>query len=771
MKEQPQRLSGWNWTIAAISSILFVALMIGFALYRQTPPPAQPESAAPAEFSSGRAMQHLKIIAQKPHSIGTPAAEEVRQYLVKELNGMGASPVVQTASVVVQKDSKFTSGATVNNIVARLKGEGGSKAVLLMSHYDSAPTSPGASDDGSAVVTMLETLRALKSGPALKNDVIFLFTDGEEVGLLGAKAFVGENPLAKDVGLVLNFEARGVSGPAIMFETSAGNEWLIQEFAKAAPHPVANSLTYEIYKHMPNDTDLTVLKKAGYAGFNFAYINGVNRYHSRLDNIEHLDERSLQHQGSYALALTRHFGNLSLEQGPGNDATYFSVLSLFLVHYSTTLSIILAVVAALAFIGLIILGLKKKTLTVARMLWGLLAVSLSVIGSFVLVTVLVIVTFNKWQNGNNGLVLFVSFIALTVGVTSTMLILFRNKAGMQGLLIGGLSWWLLFMVVTMLLLPGGTYLFTWPLLFGVIGAGLILMTKDSAALTPKSFALYSLCAIPGLLLLAPLLYLLYTGIGLGVAGALMLLVVLLAALLIPHLHLITLQKKWLLPLISFAVCLVLLVIGIFSAGFNQDYPKTDSLFYVMNANAEKAIWASSDVKPDEWTAQFLSAQAEKGSLADYIPSNNLPILKAQAPLVSLAAPEIVLLDERTENQMRTLRLRVTTPRRAPLVSIYVDSKEGILDVAVNGKRVAGEDARNPPKYDNPWVLNYWAIPAEGIELTVSVKPSQALNINVVDSSYDLPQVPGKSLAGRPGHLMPAQFGYTDSTLVSKSVTF
>ena len=767
----PQRLSGWNRTIAAFASIVFIALVIGFALYRQTPPPAQPVSGPSAEFSSGRAMQHLRIIAQKPHSIGTPAAEEVRQYIFKELNEMGASPVIQTANVVTQKDSKFASGATVNNIVARLKGEGGSKAVLLMSHYDSAPTSPGASDDGSAVVTMLETLRALKSSPALKNDVIFLFTDGEEIGLLGAKAFVDQNPWAKDVGLALNFEARGVSGPAIMFETSAGNEWLIQEFAKAAPHPVANSLTYEIYKRLPNDTDLTVLKKAGYAGLNFAFINGVNRYHSRLDNVDHLDERSLQHQGSYALALTRHFGNLNLEHGPGNNnAIYFSVLSLFLVHYSTRLGILLAALATLAFIGLIVLGLKKKTLTVGRLLWGLLAVSLSVIASFVLVTVLVIVTFSKWQNGNNGFVLFVSLMALTLGITSTMLILFRNRASMQGLLIGGLSWWQLLMIVTTLLLPGGTYLFTWPLLFGIIGAGFILMTKDPALLSPKAFALYSLCAIPGLLLMPPLLYLLYTGIGLGVAGALMLLVVLLTALLIPHLYLITSQKKWLLPLGSSAVCLVLLVIGIFSASFNEDYPKTNSLFYVMNSK-EKAIWASSDVKPDEWTAQFLSAQAEKGSLSEYIPSNNLPILKAQAPLVSLAAPEIVLLDERTENQMRTLRLRVTTPRRAPLVSIHVDSKEGILDAAVNGQRVAGDDPRTPAKYDNPWVLNYWAVPVEGIELTVSVKPSQALNINVVDSSYDLPQVPGQSLAGRPGHLMPMQFGYTDSTLVSKSMTF
>src|SRR5258706_7442827 len=119
---------------------------------------------------------------------------------------------------------------------------------------------------------MLETLRALKSSPTLSNDVIALFSDGEEIGSLGAKAFVYQHPWAKDVGVVLNFEARGSSGPAIMFETSDKNGWLIKEVAKAAPRPAAHSLAPAIYQLLPNRTDFTVFKEAGFAGLNFAYI-------------------------------------------------------------------------------------------------------------------------------------------------------------------------------------------------------------------------------------------------------------------------------------------------------------------------------------------------------------------------------------------------------------------------------------------------------------------------------------------------------------------
>ena len=204
---------------------------------------------------------------------------------------------------------------------------------------------------------MLETLRALRaSGTPLRNDVIFLFTDGEENGLLGAHAFIDEHRWAKDVGLALNFEARGNSGPSIMFETSDENGWLIKEFAKAAPHPMANSLAYEIDKLLPNDTDFTVVKQAGLPGFNFAYIEGVSHYHTMLDRFEQFDERSLQHHGSYALALTRHFSDLNLIDRKEANAVYFDILGLILIHYPSTWVTPLSIFAFFSFAALVAFG-------------------------------------------------------------------------------------------------------------------------------------------------------------------------------------------------------------------------------------------------------------------------------------------------------------------------------------------------------------------------------------------------------------------------------
>jgi hypothetical protein len=598
--------------------------------------------------------------------------------------------------------------------------------------------------------------------------VIFLFTDVEEVGLLAAKAFVDESTLAKDVGLVMNFEARGNAGPSIMFETSPGNGRLINEVAKAMPHPVTNSLSYEIYKLLPNDTDLTVFKKAGYAGLNFAFIDGIRHYHSQLDSVDQIDPRSLQHQGAYALALTRHFGMLDLENLKDSNAVYFSVLGLMLVHYSNNLVIPLTVLVLLLFMSVVVVGLKKKRLSVRGMILGVLLMLLSILGAFVFVT-LGGGALSRWHSGYNGTPFFAAFVAFTGALTTTLFILFNRRRNAPSLAIGALLWWVVLMVVVSLFLPGGSYLFTWPLLFTLVGVGITIAAPHQHLISPKLFAVISLCALPGLLLLAPMIYLMNIGLGLGMGGILMGLVVLLLGSLILHLDFMTARRGWLWPIASTVVCVTFVLIATLSYKFDKERNKTDSIFYILNADSAQAVWASGDERPDEWTSQFLPYHAEKVSLGDYIPMNNRRIVSTNAPAVPLAAPNIALLSDQTENDIRTIRMRITSPRRASTIAVYVDAKT--LDAIVNGKKVTSFDPNAKLEFDRQWMLNYWAVPDDGVELTLSLKAGEPVKINVVDRTYRLPEIPGKIIKARPDYIMPEPFGYSDSTLVTKSVAF
>jgi len=183
------------------ASLLLAFLLIAgtLAIELNHPPTPLPLSAPPDEFSAYRALEHLKQFARKPHPMGSAEHDRVRDYLIDQLRALGLSPEIQRATGVT---GKFSAAGNVENIVARQNGtRPGTPALMLAAHYDSVPAAPGNGDDGAGVAAILETLRALHTQPPLQNDLIVLFTDGEEDGLLGASAFAAEHPWAKDVRL------------------------------------------------------------------------------------------------------------------------------------------------------------------------------------------------------------------------------------------------------------------------------------------------------------------------------------------------------------------------------------------------------------------------------------------------------------------------------------------------------------------------------------------------------------------------------------------
>jgi hypothetical protein len=153
-----------------------------------------------------------------------------------------------------------------------------------------------------------------------------------------------------------------------MFETSPDNGWLTKEFAKAAPYPVATSLSYEIYKLLLNDTDFTKFKEAGLAGFNFAYINGYAYHHTAGDSVENVDERSLQHHGSYTLALTRRFARVGVENSKEGDVVYFNAIGSMVPNYSQRWAVLSAALVALVILGVGVFGLRDGQLTFSGLL-------------------------------------------------------------------------------------------------------------------------------------------------------------------------------------------------------------------------------------------------------------------------------------------------------------------------------------------------------------------------------------------------------------------
>ena len=309
------------------------------------PPGVRGAEAPASEFSAARALERWRALpgSAEPHPVGSVAHEELRAGIVQSLTALGLQPEVQ--ETVVGNEGVVCA---VRNVLVRLPGRTHEPAVLLAAHYDSVPAGPGAGDDGAGAASVLEIARALKSSAPLERDVILLVDDAEELGLLGARAFCEQHASAKDVGLVVNLEARGTSGPCFLFETSEENAALITLAAAVLPHPAAWSASYEVYQRMPNDTDLTLFKQQGWQGYNLAFIRGLRHYHTPRDDAAHLSGESVQQMGENALALVRGMAQDKLDPDASGRAVYADFLDLALLHWNQRSNLLIALGLGLA---------------------------------------------------------------------------------------------------------------------------------------------------------------------------------------------------------------------------------------------------------------------------------------------------------------------------------------------------------------------------------------------------------------------------------------
>lgn len=759
--------------MAAGVIVLVVVIGVTWLAMGTSRPPAPVAASAPAEeFSAERAMEHLKVIAAAPHPLGSAEHAKVQAYIVGELKKAQLEPQVQAAVGVTSR--WYASAASVENIVARLPGSNqGGKALLLAAHYDSVPAAPGAGDDGAGVAAMLETLRALKAGPPLKNDVIFLFTDGEEAGLLGASAFMDEHPWAKEIGAALNFEGRGKNGAAMMFETSAGNSWLVDAFAKT-PHPRGSSLAYEIYKRMPNDTDFTVFKKHGAQGLNFAFVDDWYAYHTAQDSPDRINPGSLQHHGESMLSLARQLGDADFPESAASNAVYFNVLGNMMLRYPAGIGVGLAIVVAALYAFVLWRELKQGRTIVLGVAWGagIFVLSLAFSAFFGFVFVWKASFLHGWilpegDIARSGMYML-SLATMTVACNTAMYSLWRNKLGAAGLALGGLFVWTLLALWTAFAVPGASYLFTWPLLGGLLAVAMFRSTGDEESAGLIEIVALIIGALPCVVLLAATVQQLFITLGLTQMGTQMIVLFLTLALwaLISQIELMTRQQRWTLPAAAFGVCVVLFFVGMFTTRYSPEHPKAENIFYGHSADTRKAVWFNTAAKPDAWTKQFLTDKPEKDTLDDFFPGGaGAAFLKNNAPEASLAGADVLLGEEKKEGEERTLTLLVQSPRKGGWVTLYVTDTD-VLEASVNGKSITLDpDARMRPV--KGWRLRYSNLPEQGIEVMLKVRGTQPVKLHAVEGSLGLPAV--MNITPRPDWIVPAQSG--DATLVARAFTF
>ncbi|MCW5518273.1 M20/M25/M40 family metallo-hydrolase [Aureitalea sp. L0-47] len=778
-----------------LSALVSFLLIIWFTFYSFSslmPSEGTPADSPDTEFSTQRAMTTLKEITKAPHFHANEEHTRVREFLVSELRKMGLEVETQKGYVLTPHMGSVKEGEVIKrypagyhmdqpvNIMARIKGSGNGKALVLLSHYDSAKVpSFGASDAGSGIVTILESLRAYQvSGKQPKNDIIVLFTDAEEIGLDGAKLYVNEHPWSKDSALVLNFEARGSGGPSNMIlETNGGNEKLVKAFVEAKPeYPVASSLMYSIYKMLPNDTDSTIFREDGdIDSFFFAFIDDHFDYHTAGDNIENLDENTLQHQGSYLLPLLHYFADADLENLKAEeDHVYVNVPLFKMIHYPFSWILPMLILLVLLYLALIFYGFKEGVLTGAVVGRGFIALFTSLIicgllGFFGWKLLLSIYPqYNEIQHGftYNGHSYIAFFFLISLGITISVFRRMGQGRSTAGMYVAPLTIWILINVLVYVVIQGAGY-FIIPVFFGLISLWVLIRQER------PNLLLLAILAAPALFLFAPLVQFFPVGLGMSSVFISCVFTVLIFGLVFSIMD--RFRMKRLLSFLCLGIGLVYFIQAHNRSDFTEDRKKPNSLIYYQDGDSEESYWVTYDRILDDWTKGYLGDEPEAAS--KYITPaagskyNTSYRFAAKAPQKQLQPFEVRLEEDSISDNGRTVSFTILPKREATELFVYADTTNTYSRLSFNGNEASRDSLGNVhANVINKRLIRYYLSKGDSLNITYTTPEIRDYEFTVMEYSFDLLSHPQFTINKRPAHMMPKPFVNTDAILVRRTIS-
>jgi hypothetical protein len=731
--------------LVAFTAMLVLGAVTALSVVEVVPPRARPAGAPADQFSAARAFAHVERVGATTHVTGSKANDEVREYLVATLRGLGLRTEVQDG-VGAEPAGRLRAMARVRNVVAVRPGTDSTGRVVLVAHYDSVQIGPGGNDDAAGVASILEAARALSSGPPLRNEVVVVLTDAEEPCMCGAEAFVARHPLAADGGVVLNVEARGHNGPVVMFETSPGNQALIDLFARA-PHPVGASFAVEVYRRLPTDTDLTRFLQAGrFTGLNAAYLDGWPTYHTPEDLPSRMDRASLQAHGDNVLALTRSLGQAdlgTLKTPGGDDATYFPVPRL-LVRYPDWLVWPLAV---LALVGVGMLGRRarrRSLLTWPRVTAAFLLSIVPVAGAAVAAqqlwrgAILLRPGLAEMLDPWRPLPFRLALLALTAAVLFAWYALVRLRVGPAALVVGALGLLGVIGAASAALAPGASYLATLPALAGAAAGNVAVSLRWPLA----RVAVLTLAGAVAVMVLAPAIVLVLPALGMETGAAAAVLAVLLGLALLPLLDLLFRRPDgmddslW--SALPATVCLLLAVAfaatGLAVNRFDAAHPAPSQLMYALDADDSRARWVSSEAEPGAWTSQYVRGRED---LEAEFPIFQGELASGPADAAALPPPDLRVVSDETTAGRRSLTLRLWSRRPVRFTGFRLEDGTRAVSVKVAGRELTGAEVGEPR-----FGVVFHAPPADGVEVALVLDGAGPVKVRAMDGSDGLAGLPG-----------------------------
>ncbi len=766
-----------GWLLSA--ALLFGLLWLNH--HRQLPAADGGEFLAEYDFSLRRAFAHIETLAREPRIGGSAAHESSRAYLVQQFQQLGLETQIQKTLVI---DAASGRSQTVHNILARLKipEVTETESLLLTAHYDSVTHSPGAADDASGVAVILESLRSwLTKNPQPVRDILVLITDGEEHGLLGAKAFL-QHPWLTQVGLVINLEARGSGGPAhILLETNHGNQAMLKQIqAAGVPRPSTSSLAYSVYKLLPNDTDLTVFRnhKPDIDGYNIAFIGDPFDYHTALDNPERLNRESVAHQAEYLVSLLVFFATVpELATRSETDTIFFSVpLWQGIVDFPANMGTWLALTAWL--LGLLALTLSHKKLKIPWRLTGSATLPLIqtvviclVLGRYGWLAVQAVIPHVAdmslgypysgayWQAFFTLFSLYIALVLWSRWLAQAGTPPMQNQY-LAAALVSNILIWLILTQIVIAVLPGAAFLWLLPLSLSI----LLLSLVQNILCAP----LWAAIILLPLLAFAPLFEQLPVALGLNALFVVTTLAALIAPALLPFTASVPGAAKRLLFNALFLVCAFLLGLALWNTRTSPQRPQQNSLLYLQDNSEKQAWWISFDTAEDTWKQAIMGDDRLPEESHRNIDARLGPWIEQAAAAPYLALPGFAITQsqwtQHTSTQHR-LSMHLQPQRRIQRLDLVAGQTLHLHTMRVNGQASGSKQEYRPGQT----ILRYWFEGNEMLDIELIFSSEASPYFLLYGLSPDLLRSGSSVVPPRPATLVGKPTELTDTLLTRQTL--
>lgn len=765
MSNLPHQLEQSSLAGLAVA-VLALACLAWLSLQTNRAPPAQAADATPGVFSAARAAADFRALTVAPRPIASQANADARAYLLARLSQLGVEHEVQEASS--QKTSLISMGlnhkyevslGVTHNVVARVKGaaidRGRRAALLIASHYDSAPDKLGAADAGATVAAMLETLRAMQHGAPPENDVIFLFADGEQAGSLGARAFVEQHPWARKVGLVLQFDALGNGGPLLLAGSRGGDGKLVEGWAGAVPLPLGSSMLPLLAASSPGP-----LAQLGKAGLRFANIEQAPGSQGGLDTPELVDPRTIQHTGDTMLALVRHFGNRPLAHISDTDRVHFDLPLAGRVTYSGELAWLLTLLTG--FVFTVVCGLAVRRSGMALRLAGAGALSfLAIAGGMAVVAV------TMWQElpgmheayqpmlegaGARDRWYVLAYLTLGAALFIEAQRRLARTIGLPATVLGALLVLLLLLLCATAFMPGASYLLAWPLLAALLAYGLLYQPGLTARHPALRLLILLAGSAPAVLLLTPLIAQLAT---LYTPQHSALIMLSLAAMLgLGGALLASVRRRFIAPLLL-AGCACSLVNASSLPQYEQPLMRPNSMMYLKDTYSWKAWWLMPAAPLDNWSRPYFGGTNGPRTLREVFGMSQDELWVAPAPRDGIAFPDVIAVRDEEVDGRRRIAFTVRSKNKAPTIHIRV-ADAYTLEARLNGKVITN-------KRSKLWSLSLHGSGTSTNLVELDIEPDTIARVYIQE------RIPG--LPDEAGHPRPGRTPHTGMTVASDMLVF